>query len=53
MRRLQRFLSPQLAKAIIASGDESILASHRRQVAMVFADLRGWTRFVDAVEPRS
>jgi adenylate cyclase len=51
VRRLQRFLSPQLAQAIITSGDESILASHRRQVAMLFADLRGWTRFVDAVEP--
>jgi adenylate cyclase len=51
VRRLQRFLSPQLAEAIIASGDESILVSHRREVAMLFADLRGWTRFVDAVEP--
>ena len=50
-RRLQRFLSPQLAQAIISAGDELILASHRRQVAMLFADLRGWTSFVDAVEP--
>ncbi len=49
--RLRRFLSPQLADAILTSGDESILASHRRQVAMFFADLRGWTNFVDAVEP--
>ena len=51
LRRLRRFLSPQLADAIVESGDESILASHRRQVAMFFADLRGWTNFVDAVEP--
>ena len=51
LRQLQRFLSPQLAEAIVSSGDESILASHRRQVAMFFADLRGWTNFVDAVEP--
>ncbi|MBA2295970.1 MAG: response regulator [Actinobacteria bacterium] len=51
LRRLQRFLSPQLADALVASGDESILASHRRQLAMLFADLRGWTSFVDAVEP--
>jgi class 3 adenylate cyclase len=51
LRRLQRFLSPQLADAIVSSGDESILSSHRRLVAMLFADLRGWTRFVDAVEP--
>ena len=51
MQRLRRFLSPQLADAIVSSGDESILRSHRRQVAMFFADLRGWTSFVDAVEP--
>jgi len=51
MQRLRRFLSPQLADALISSGDESILRSHRRQVAMFFADLRGWTSFVDAAEP--
>ena len=51
LQRLQRFLSPQLAEVIVSSGDESILSSHRRQVAMFFADLRGWTNFVDAVEP--
>jgi len=49
--QLRRFLSPQLADAIVSSGDESILSSHRRQVAMLFADLRGWTSFVDTVEP--
>jgi adenylate cyclase len=51
LRRLRRFLSPQLAEAIVSSGDETILKSHRTQVAMFFADLRGWTSFVDAVEP--
>jgi len=51
LRKLRRFLSPQLAEAIVTSGDDSILRSHRRKVAMVFADLRGWTSFVDAVEP--
>jgi adenylate cyclase len=51
LRRLQRFLSPQLAKAVISSGDETILESHRSQVAMFFADLRGWASFVDTVEP--
>jgi class 3 adenylate cyclase len=50
LQRLRRFLSPQLADAVAAS-DRSILRSHRRQVAMFFADLRGWTTFVDAVEP--
>jgi len=51
LRRLRRFLSPQLADAVVFSGNEAILRSHRREVAMVFADLRGWTSFVDAVEP--
>src|SRR6266542_1288001 len=51
LRSLRRFLSPQLADAIVTSGDHSILRSHRRQVAMLFADLCGWTSFVDTVEP--
>jgi adenylate cyclase len=51
LRQLQRFLSPQLADAIVSSGDESILRSHRRQVAVLFCDLRGYTNFADAVEP--
>jgi adenylate cyclase len=51
LQRLRRFLSPQLADAVVSSGDETILHSHRRQVAMFFADLRGWSSFVDAVEP--
>ena len=51
LQRLQRFLSPQLANAIVSTGDESILRSHRRQVSIFFADLRGWTDFADSVEP--
>jgi adenylate cyclase len=51
VRQLGRFLSPQIAEAIVSSGDTSILESHRREVAVFFADLRGWTRFVDGVEP--
>src|SRR5919199_4095505 len=51
LRQLQRFLSPQLADAIVRSGDESILRSHRRPVAVFFCDLRGYTGFADAVEP--
>jgi adenylate cyclase len=51
LRRLRRFLSPQLADALMYTGDESILRSHRREVAMLFADLRGWTSFVDSVDP--
>lgn len=49
--RLRRFLSPQLADLIVSSPEESILKSHRRQVAVVFCDLRGSTALSDATEP--
>jgi class 3 adenylate cyclase/CheY-like chemotaxis protein len=49
--RLKRFLSPQLAEAIVSSGDETVLESHRRQIAVVFCDLRGFTAFADSAEP--
>ena len=49
--RLKRFLPARLAEAIVASGDESLLASHRRQIAIVFCDLRGFTPFSEAAEP--
>lgn len=51
MNRLRRFLSPQLAELIVDSGDESFLASHRREIVVVFCDLRGFTRFAEASEP--
>ena len=51
LRTLRRFLSPQLAETLVSSGNQSILESHRTQVTMIFADLRGWTSFVDAAEP--
>jgi class 3 adenylate cyclase/putative methionine-R-sulfoxide reductase with GAF domain len=49
--RLRRYLSPQLADVIISSGDESILESHRRQITVVFCDLRGFTAFAETAEP--
>jgi len=51
MRRLKRFLSPQLAELIVDSGDESFLESHRREIVVVFCDLRGFTAFAEASEP--
>jgi adenylate cyclase len=50
MNRLRRFLSPTLAELILSSG-ESILESHRREIAVLFADLRGWTAFSVNTEP--
>jgi class 3 adenylate cyclase/CheY-like chemotaxis protein len=51
MARLRRFLSPQLAELIVDSGDESFLDSHRREIVVVFCDLRGFTPFAEASEP--
>jgi len=51
MGRLRRFLSPQLAAMIMSSGDESFLKSHRREITVVFCDLRGFTAFAETVEP--
>jgi class 3 adenylate cyclase len=49
--RLKRFLSPQLVDLIISSGEEGLLESHRREVTVVFLDLRGFTAFSDYAEP--
>lgn len=49
--RLKRFLSPQLAHLIVSSHDESILESHRREITVLFCDLRGFTAFAEAAEP--
>ncbi|MFN0074046.1 MAG: adenylate/guanylate cyclase domain-containing protein [Chloroflexota bacterium] len=51
MTRLQSFLSPQVAQAIVSSGDESVLGTHRRQIAVLFCDLRGFTAFAETAEP--
>ena len=48
--RLKRFFSPQLAEAL-AAGDESILRSHRREITVVFCDLRGFTSFAETADP--
>jgi adenylate cyclase len=49
MSRLRRFLSPQLAGVVM--GDEALLASHRREVVVVFFDLRNFTTFAETSEP--
>jgi class 3 adenylate cyclase/predicted component of type VI protein secretion system len=49
--RLKRFLAPQLAQLIVSQGDEKILESHRREIVVVFCDLRGYTAFTETAEP--
>jgi len=48
--RLKRFLAPQLAQ-MLAAGEERILDSHRRDIAVLFCDLRGFTAFAETGEP--
>jgi class 3 adenylate cyclase len=50
MARLRRFLSPTLAEVVMERGD-SVLESHRRELAVLFGDLRGWTDFSVGTEP--
>jgi len=49
--RLKRFFSPQLAELIVAGDAEDPLRSHRREVTVVFLDLRGFTAFAETAEP--
>lgn len=51
VERLRSFLPPQLAQVIVDSGSESLLEHHRREIASVFCDLRGFTTFSENFEP--
>jgi class 3 adenylate cyclase/CheY-like chemotaxis protein len=49
--RVKRFLPPQIARLVTTSGHENLLESHRRNVAVVFCDLRGFSAFSELAEP--
>jgi len=51
VNRFRRFLSPQLADVIVSSGGDKLLESHRREITVVFCDLRGFTAFAETAEP--
>jgi adenylate cyclase len=51
LTRLRRFLAPQLAELIASDQHEQVLESHRREVTVVFCDLRGFTAFAETTEP--
>jgi class 3 adenylate cyclase len=51
LSRLKRFFSPQLAELIVAGGADDPLKTHRRDVTVVFLDLRGYTAFAETAEP--
>ena len=50
MSRLRRFLPPQVADLIVASGAEKQLESHRREITALFCDLRGFTGFTESAD---
>ena len=50
MSRLRRFLPPQVADLIFASGTEKQLESHRREIIALFCDLRGFTGFTESAD---
>jgi adenylate cyclase len=47
---LRRFLPPQVADLIVASGSEKQLESHRREITALFCDLRGFTGFTESAD---
>jgi class 3 adenylate cyclase len=47
--RLRRFLSPQIAELVLSQ--ETLLQPHRREISVVFCDLRGFTTFSETAEP--
>ncbi|HEV7257685.1 MAG TPA: response regulator [Bosea sp. (in: a-proteobacteria)] len=49
--RLRRFLAPQIAELVLSDGDGGLLDSHRREVVVLFCDLRGFTAFAETAEP--
>jgi adenylate cyclase len=49
--RLKRFLPPQIAQLVVSGGHERMLESHRRDVTVLFCDLRGFTTFSEISEP--
>jgi class 3 adenylate cyclase/CheY-like chemotaxis protein len=51
--RLKRFFSPSLAELIVARGGEALLQSHRREISVVFCDLREFTAFSVMAEPEA
>ena len=49
--RLRRFLSPQVAELVMRDGGETVLEGHRREIVVLFCDLRGFTSFAETSEP--
>src|SRR5262249_2145574 len=51
LSRLRRLLPAQLAELVLSTGGETVLQSHRREIAVVCCQLRGFTGFAETSEP--
>jgi class 3 adenylate cyclase/CheY-like chemotaxis protein len=51
LSRLRRFLSPKVADLIVAGELDDPLNTHRREVVVLFIDLRGFTSFTETADP--
>jgi class 3 adenylate cyclase/CheY-like chemotaxis protein len=51
LERLKRFFSPQLADLIVSGDATDPLKTHRRDLTVVYLDLRGFTAFAETAEP--
>ena len=51
VNQLKRYFSPQLAEMIVASTDSILGESHRRDITVVFCDLRNFTAFSTSFGP--
>ena len=49
--RLRRYLAPQIAELVLATGDDHVLETRRREITVAFCDLRGFTAFAETAEP--
>ena len=51
LNKLKRFFSEPVANQILRPGGEDLLKPHRREIAVLFCDLRGFTTIVAESEP--
>jgi adenylate cyclase len=51
LSRLKRFVSPKVGELILAGKVDDPLKTHRREITVVFTDLRGFTAFTETAEP--
>lgn len=49
--KLARFLPPRVAELILAGEERQLLDAHRKEITVLFIDLRGFTTFAETADP--